>query len=305
MNVNDGSVSASPTPNVRKWPISYVVIDRVARVRELPTTLILGLVIYGAAILGAIAARLALHNPTTQDLESAYAPIGSGGHLLGADPLGRDVLTWIASSVGTSLSLSISVVLISATIGVTIGLIAGYFGGLIESVLMRVVDLQLAVPPLLLFLSAEAVIAPSIPSLVLLLSLVGWVPYARIVRTKVQVERERASIVAARLAGSSWVSILYRHLLPATAPMVLVLGSLQLGYVLLWEAGLSFLGFGVQPPDTSLGFMISQGRSALQDAWWIVVFPGLALTLLVLASNLTGDGLRDALGADVEVIGRA
>src|SRR5262249_5930325 len=162
---------------------------------------------------------------------------------------------------------------------------AGYVGGAVDAVLMRLVDLQLAVPPLLLFITATSTLGHSMLTLLLLISIVSWVPYARIVRTQVQLERTRPSVAAARLAGVGRVRLLTVHVLRSAAAMLLVLASLQMGFVLLWEASLSFIGLGIQPPQESLGFLIAQGRVSLQQAWWVVVMPGTMLAMLLLAAN--------------------
>jgi peptide/nickel transport system permease protein len=167
---------------------------------------------------------------------------------------------------------------------------------------MRTVDLQLAIPPLLLFIAAAAAVGNSQTTLILLVSVVSWVTYARLVRTQILIEKQRASISAARLAGVGHTRIVVRHLLPSIGSVVLVVASLQLGYVLLWEASLAFVNLGVEPPATSLGFLIAQGRTTLAQAWWVVVFPGVMLALLLLAANLVGDGLRDRYGVEAEVI---
>ncbi len=233
-----------------------------------------------------------LPNPNNQDLNAALVRPGSPGHLLGTDAIGRDIATWIVSGIRTSFIISSAVVLISAFIGVTVGLVAGYFGRLTDGILMRVVDLTLAVPPLLLFIAASAAFEAHTWTLILLLCLVAWLPYARVTRTRVQAERERGFVAAARLAGSSHRRILTTHLLPTVSSVPIVLMSLQFGYVLLWESGLSFVGYGVRPPTASLGYMIAQGRDTLATAWWVVLFPGLAILLIVVSANILGDGLR-------------
>jgi peptide/nickel transport system permease protein len=243
-------------------------------------------------------------DPNEQDLADAFAPPLSPGHLLGTDALGHDVLSWIAHSIVTSLAIGTAVVLVSATVGVVVGLVAGYASGALDSVLMRVVDLQLAIPPLLLFIAAAAAVGHGMVALIVLISAVSWVPYARVVRTQVLVERKRSSVLAARLAGISRARLLLVHLLPPSATVILVLASLQLGFVLLWEAGLSFVGLGISPPTPSLGFIIAQGRASLQEAWWVVVFPGTALAALLFAANVVGDGLQELFGVDVEVVER-
>jgi peptide/nickel transport system permease protein len=268
------------------------------------TTLRVGLAILLAMVLVGVLGRVALPSAEHQDLANAFAPPGSPGHPLGTDQLGRDVLAWISDGIWVALEVALGVVLISSVVGIAVGLCAGYFGGLVDALLMRLVDLSLAIPPLILFIAAATFVQPSIPSLVLLISVVSWLPYARLVRSVALVERERGYVVTARLAGASRTRILVGHLLPAVSTVVLVLASLQIGYVLLWESGLSFLGLGVRPPQHSLGYIIAQGRDTLQQAWWVVVLPGAALALLVLSANLIGDGLRDLIQQDVEVADR-
>jgi peptide/nickel transport system permease protein len=272
------------------------------RWRGLPGSLRLGLTILVACVLFGLVGSFALGDPNGQELTVALHAPGSPGHLLGTDSLGRDVLTWIAASVRTSLLIGAAVVLISAIVGAVVGTVAGYVGGALDAVLMRLVDLQLAIPPLLLFLAASAAFTPGIVGLIVLMSAIGWVPYARVVRTQVQVERTRASVAAARLAGATRRRIVLVHLLPSGFTLMLVLASLHFGFVLLGEAALSFVGLGVQPPHASLGYLISQGRIDLQSAWWVVVCPGAMLGLLLLAANLIGDGLQEAFDVELEVL---
>ena len=248
-----------------------------------------------------LVAKVVLVSPTKQALRDSYDPPLSANHLLGADPLGRDILAWCAAGVLTGLIVSLTVVTLSMLLGVTVGLVSGYSRPAVDNSLMRLTELNLAVPPLVLFIAASAVVTGSFVTVIVLLSIVSWVPYARLVRARVLVERERGYIAAARLAGTRTTRILVWHLLPACATEVFVLASLQAGTILLVEAGLSFLGLGLQPPFTSLGFMISVGRSDPLGSWWVIAFPGLMVMLLVLAFNLIGDGLRDLLRADVEL----
>jgi peptide/nickel transport system permease protein len=238
-------------------------------------------------------------DPAHQNLADYMSPPGTGGHLFGTDALGRDVMAWTGVGIRTSLEVAILVVLVSATIGCTIGTVAGYFGGPLDALLMRIADIQLSVPPLVLFIAASVVISNSLPSLVLLIAIVGWVPYARLCRARVLVVRQRGYVAAARLAGRRRPAIVAVHLLPAISTEITILASLQAGVVLLWEAGLSFLGLGLQPPYVSLGFLMQEGQQVLAQGWWVAVFPGAALALLVVAFNLTGDGLRDYFSNDV------
>jgi peptide/nickel transport system permease protein len=264
----------------------------------------IGVVLLTLLIGFGVVGSLVLVDPLHQNLDDAYARPGSDGHPLGADQLGRDILAWVAHGILTGMMVSLGVVALSAFVGVTVGLIAGYRGGAVDSILMRTVDLQLAIPPLLLFIAASALISGSMISLIVLLSVVGWVPYARLVRSEVLVDRERGYVSAARLAGASSSRVLFVHLLPGSATQIIVFASLQAGFVLLWESALSFLGLGLQPPYVSLGFEIAAGRSYLSEAWWISTFPGIAIVLLVLGFNMLGDGLRDVFNLDVVAVGR-
>jgi peptide/nickel transport system permease protein len=258
-----------------------------------------GLAILGSMFVFSLVASAVGGNPAQQNLANYMSPPGSAGHLFGTDALGRDVLAWTGAGIRTSLEVAVLVVLLSATVGCTIGIVAGYLGGPLDALLMRLADVQLSVPPLVLFIAASVVISNSMPSLVLLIAIVGWVPYARLCRARVLVVRERGYVAAARLAGRRRPAIVTLHLLPAISTEITVLASLQAGIVLLWEAGLSFLGLGLQPPYVSLGFLMAEGKEVLAQGWWVAVFPGAALALLVVAFNLTGDGLRDYFSNDV------
>ncbi|MGI6877086.1 MULTISPECIES: ABC transporter permease [Amycolatopsis] len=257
-----------------------------------------GATLLGVLAFGAVVARILPVDPNTQDLAESYLPPLSGGHVLGTDVLGRDLLAWCAYGVATSLTVALMVVLISTFVGVLVGAYAAYMGGWVDAVLMRLVDLQLAVPPLLIFLAASMLIQPSFATMVVLLSSVGWVPYARLVRANVLVDRERGYVAAARLAGTRRIGILFGHLIPAAATPIIVYASLHIGFVVLSESALSFLGLGFQPPTASLGYMISQGRDQLVGSWWIATVPGLVIILLVVSANLIGDGLRDRFHLD-------
>jgi peptide/nickel transport system permease protein len=275
-----------------------------ARLEQRNGSLTAGVAILGVMIALSFVATLVGGNPAHQDLGAGLAGPGSAHHLLGTDILGRDVFAWVGGGIRTSLEVSLGVICLSATVGSTIGILAGYVGGWLDSLLMRLADIQLSIPPLVLFIAASAELANSLPSLVVLLSIVGWVPYARLCRTRVQVQRERGYVLAARLAGRRRGAILLLHLLPGVRSEVTVLASLQAGVVLVWEAGLSFLGLGLQPPYVSLGFLMAEGKGVISQAWWVAAFPGLALALLVVGFNLTGDGLRDLFSIDVSPSGK-
>jgi peptide/nickel transport system permease protein len=252
-----------------------------------------GLALLCALLVFSIVVTLAAPNPATQDLNHALAGPGPVDHLLGTDALGRDVLAWVAGGIRTSFEVALLVVALSAAFGTAVGVAAGYLGGWLDAVLMRLADIQLSIPPLPLFIAASAILANNMLTLVILIAIVGWVPYARLCRAQTLVLRERGYVAAARLAGRRRTAIAVLHLLPGLTTEIAVLGSLQAGVALLWEAGLSFLGLGLQPPYVSLGFLMSQGKEVLAQAWWVATFPGIALALLVVAFNLTGDGIRD------------
>ncbi len=262
-----------------------------------------GTVLLAGLLLVGVVGSLVLPDPNQQELTAIFERPGSDGHLLGTDALGRDVASWVCHGILVSLVVAFSVVLLSSAIGLTAGLCAGYFGGAVDAVIMRLVDLELAVPPLLLFIAAAAVVRPGPAGIVLLLGSVSWITYARLTRNVVSLERDRPYVLAAKLSGTPRRRILFVHLLRAVGGTALILASLQAGYAILWESALSFVGLGIRPPLSSLGFLINDGRPTIDEAWWVVIFPGVAVALLVLAVNLIGDGLRDRLHDDVELLG--
>lgn len=227
-------------------------------------------------------------------IETRYlAP--SGEHLMGTDRFGRDVLSRVLYGARISLTIGFIAVGIGLFLGTVIGSLSGYFGGMTDRFLMRFTDTMLAFPRLVLLIMVIALFEPSIWVVITVLGLTGWMGIARIVRGEVLSIKEREYVLAARALGMNDFRIITRHILPgALAPMV-VFATLGIGNTILLEAGLSFLGLGVQPPTPSWGNMISQGRDALINAWWIATFPGLAIVCTVMAFNFLGDGLRDAL----------
>ena len=216
-------------------------------------------------------------------------------HWFGLDELGRDILARILSGARISLMVGLVVVGISSSVGILLGAIAGYFGGRIDEVISRVIDILLAFPSLLLAIAIVAVLGPSLFNVIVALSLIGWVGYARLVRGQVLRARELEFVQAARALGAATPRILTRHVIPTTLPAVTVQATLGMGGAILSEAALSFLGLGVQPPTPSWGTMLNYGRAHLLDAPHLTIFPGLAIAILVLGFNFLGDGLRDAL----------
>ena len=215
--------------------------------------------------------------------------------LLGTDGVGRDVLSRVLVGSRLSLLIAVSAVLIAALLGSTVGLVSGFAGGAMDSVIMRLGDIWLAFPEILLALSVTAVLGPSVLNLIVALGLSRWVSYARLVRGNVLTLREREFVTAAHSIGVSPLRIMLRHILPNVVDVIVILSALHLGQMIILESALSFLGLGIQPPTPSWGGMIGDGRIYLHNAWWVATFPGLAIAGTVLLAGLFGDALRDAL----------
>jgi peptide/nickel transport system permease protein len=247
-----------------------------------------------AVLAAAVGPFVAQVDPASQELPLRLAP-PSLAHPCGLDELGRDIFTRVLFGARISLLVGLVVVSISATTGMLLGSLAGYFGGTLDEVISRAIDILLAFPGLLLAIAMVAVLGPSLTNVVIALSLIGWVGYARLVRAQVLRARELDFVEAARALGATTPRILLHHVLPTALPAVTVQATLGMGGAILSEAALSFLGLGVQPPTPSWGTMLNAGRAHLLDAPHLTVFPGLAIALLVLGFNFLGDGLRDAL----------
>jgi peptide/nickel transport system permease protein len=216
-----------------------------------------------------------------------------GAHPLGTDELGRDILSRILYGSRTTLLIAAGAVILGGAVGTLLGIIAGYYRGIVDRILMRVVDIQLALPLMLLALLVVAAVGASTQNLVIVLALTSWLRYARIIRGQVLALREREFILSAHAIGAGTWRIMIKHLLPNVMTPVLVIATLELARIIIMDAALSFLGLGVQPPSPSWGRMLADGRVYITTAWWIVTFPGLAILLTVLSVNLLGDWLRD------------
>lgn len=239
-------------------------------------------------------------NPAGLDIKNrllppAWAEGGSREHPLGTDQLGRDLLSRLAYGGRVSLLVGVSAVAVSGVVGVALGLVAGYYGGGLDDVIMRLADFELAFPFILLAIAILAVLGPGLSKVILVLGLTGWAQYCRLTRAQVLGLRETEFVEAARTIGASTPRILIRHILPNAMAPVIVIASFSVASVIIAEASLSFLGLGIPPSVPSWGGMLSEGRTYIERAWWLVTFPGLALMLTVLSINVLGDALRDTL----------
>ena len=253
-----------------------------------------GVVLLGIIVLVAVFSSVIAKDPITQDLVNRLKP-PSAEHFLGTDQLGRDVWGRVAYGALISLRIGVFVTVLSVVLGVAVGLIAGSLGGVWDNVLMRITDIFLAFPGLILAMAISAALGPNLNNVIIAVSLVNWPSYARLVRAQVLALREREFVEAARALGSNRLSIAWRHLLPNTLTPVLIQSSFDVGQAILTAAGLSFIGFGAQPPTPEWGAMVSETRTFISNAPWASSAPALAILITVLAFNLIGDGLRDAL----------
>ena len=234
------------------------------------------------------------YDPTGISLSDALKP-PSATHPFGTDQLGRDLLSRIIYGSRVSLFVAFCAVLLAGVGGGLFGIAAGYLGGVVDSVVMRLADIQLALPAVILALVLVGAIGFSIFNLIVVLSLANWARFARVTRSEALSLRQRDFVLLAKLAGASRVRIMLRHIAPNVINTFIVLATLDIGVIIILEATLSFLGLGVQPPTPSWGAMIADGRGYLETAWWICAFPGLVLMCAVLSANLLGDALRDRL----------
>lgn len=290
-------MAVSETPYAMTTEVHWGMLRRMAQCPPVS----IGAIIVGFLLLVVILGpSLAPHDPTAQELADRLKPPfwAEGGSLrypLGTDDLGRDILSRMMYGVRISLLVGGLAVLLSGAIGVTLGLLSGYFGGWVDDILMRICDVQLSIPLTLLAISVIAVVGSSLPTLIAVLGLTQWVMYARVVRGEALSCREKEFVEAARAIGATHWRIIRTCILPNAFPTILVTATLRMATVVMIEAGLSYLGLGIQPPNPSLGSMLSDGRQYLATAWWLSTFPGLAIVLIVLGINLLGDGLRDVL----------
>ena len=256
---------------------------------------LLGLVVFASLLAPTLTAYDPLKPSFSQRLAPPWGLGGTRAHLLGTDNLGRDILARLLYGGRISLALAVTAVAVAGLVGVLVGLAASWGGAKTDAVIMRVADVQLAFPVIMLAIAIVAVIGTNPLALVGVLALSGWVLYARAIRAHVLTIRRLDYIEAATTLGASDLRIIVRHVLPNTVALILVIGSSQFATMVLLESGLSFLGMGIQAPRPSWGLMLAEGRDYLSNAWWLATAPGLMIALVVLGANLLGDGLRDLL----------
>lgn len=259
-----------------------------------PVTLVSALVLVIVAVVAVTANWIAPHGVNDIDVPNALQP-PSGSHWFGTDELGRDVLSRVLVAIQASMRIAVISVALAVIVGVTVGIVAGYRGGWLDTVLMRVVDVMFAFPVLLLALAVVAILGPGVTTTILAIGIVYTPIFARVSRASALGVRTEPFVQVSRAMGAGDLYILRRHILPNVAGPLIVQASLSLAFAILSEAALSFLGLGIQPPQPSLGRMIFDSQGFVTMAWWMAVFPGAAIFVIVLAFNLFGDGLRDVL----------
>jgi peptide/nickel transport system permease protein len=288
-------------PSDATAPMGGPATGRLARVKT-----VMGRVLQNRfAVFGLFVVALLLFTAAFADFIAPYDPVAQNydalkqppslDHPFGTDQYGRDVFSRVVYGTRYAVFLGIVVVGIEMALGVTLGLVAGYYGGLVESAIMRIVDIALSMPALVLALAIAGMLGGGLFPLIIAVSLVGWRGFARLVRGDVKSVMEEEYIESADAAGLSDFRTISRYVLPNAASSIIVYATLTIPTVILWSAGLSFLGMGVQPPNPEWGAILAAGRGEIDDAWWIATFPGLAIMLTVIGFNGLGDGLRDAL----------
>jgi peptide/nickel transport system permease protein len=286
--VNESTAAIEPT----------VVADR-RRDRRWPPLLPLAIVAL-IVLCGLLAPWLAPRSPVEGSLgERLVAPFwmdgAKAGHPLGTDRHGRDTLSRLIYGARISISVSVVGITLTGAAGVFIGLLAGFFGGWVDTLLMRLVDISLSLPGILIAVLLSVVFEPSFTNVIIVVVFLLWPSYARLTRGETLGLKQQDFVALARVAGCSSLTIMFRHIVPNLAPSILVLATLHVGYVIVLEAALSFLGVGIPPPTPSWGVMVADGRGLIEQAWWVSILPGIAILVTVLSLNILGDWVRDRL----------
>ena len=262
---------------------------------------VLGLTLVGLVVLAAVFADYVApfpdHKGAVVDFLNFNKP-PEWPYLFGTDLVGRDIFSRILFAYRISLTLGVVVLALAVPVGVTVGLIAGYIGGRTEFVLMRLTDVFLSIPPLVLAMSMMGLLEPSLTNGMMAVTVMWWPWYARLVYNLTRSEREEGYVLAAEVIGAPRLHVMFREILPNCVPSILTKMTIDFGFVILIASSLSFLGLGVQPPTPDLGSMVAEGAKYLPDSWWLTVFPGLAILVVVFGFNLIGDALREILGVE-------
>jgi ABC-type dipeptide/oligopeptide/nickel transport system permease subunit len=304
----------SPTLRPTIWyPISIRLrllrrnlLDFLTELRSHPLALLGGIIVLAYVLAAVFAPQITPHDPTMGNLRQRFLPPvwqdgGDTAYLLGTDDQGRDLLTRIIFGARISLVIGLLSVGISVLIGAALGCITGYFRGLIDDIISRLADLLLAFPYLIFAIGVMAFLGPGFVNLITALTFKGWVEFFRLVRGEMMAEKTKEYIEAAKAVGQSHRAIIISEILPNIIQSVFVLGTLRIGYMIIMEASLSFLGLGIQPPTPAWGSMVAAGRDYLLTAWWVSTLPGIAILILVLSINLFGEGLRDILDPRLKI----
>jgi len=308
-------MTAQPvTPATQTWDYTLRIKLKLWRralaelgdeLRQRPIVLLGGIVVLLYVLAALFADPLTMHHPARGSLLRRFDPPawegGSWDYPLGADDQGRDLWTRIVFGAQVSLAIGVLSVGISIIVGVALGVVSGYYRGWLDNLLSRFADLLLAFPFLIFAIGVMAFLGPGFVNLVMALAFKGWVEFYRLARGEVMAERSKEYVEAARVAGMRHSAIMAFEILPNIIHSIFVLGTLRLGYMIIMEASLSFLGLGVQPPTPAWGSMVSSGRDYLLTAWWVSTFPGFAILILVVAINVFGEGLRDILDPRLKV----
>jgi peptide/nickel transport system permease protein len=284
--------AAAPGASMRGRSLTY---DALRRLRRDHVAMLGAVFLVLVVVISLLAPVLAPRDPIQTDLSRRLVPIGTPGYPLGADELGRDMLSRLLWGGRISLLVGFGAVLVAMILGVLVGLLAGYFGRWVDTLIMRLIDILLAFPAILLAITIVASLGPGLRNAMLAVAVVGIPYYARIVRGGVLSLREQEFVQAARVIGAPHTRVIFRHILPNTLSPLIVAATLDVGWMIMAAAGLSFLGLGAQPPTAEWGVMLSTGRQFIRNAPHLSILPGSAIFLVVLALNFLGDGLRDAL----------
>ncbi len=282
------------------------LLDFMDDLRRHPLALLGGMIVLAYVVAAVFAPQITPHDPTMGNLRQRFLPPawqegGDTAYLLGTDDQGRDLLTRIIFGARISLVIGLLSVGISVLIGTALGCITGYFRGLIDDIISRFADLLLSFPYLIFAIGVMAFLGPGFVNLITALTFKGWVEFFRLVRGEMMAEKTKEYVEAARAVGQSHRAIIVSEILPNIIQSVFVLGTLRMGYMIIMEASLSFLGLGIQPPTPAWGSMVAAGRDYLLTAWWASTLPGIAILILVLSINLFGEGLRDILDPRLKI----